>query len=55
MIPNMELRLTQNSFTVRGAANWNRLPENLRKQSKIGIFKKLVRKWILENVSRFPD
>ena len=55
IIPTMELRLTQNSFTVRGAANWNRLPENVRRQLKIGIFKKLVRKWILENISRFPD
>ena len=55
IIPTMELRLTQNSFTVRGAANWNRLPENVRRQLKIGILKKLVRKWILENISRFPD
>ena len=55
MIPNLELRLTQKSFTIRGAGYWNRLPENIRKQSKIGIFKKLAQKWILENVPRFLD
>ena len=55
MIPNLELRLTQKSFTIRGADYWNRLPENIRKQSKIGIFKKLAQKWILENVPRFLD
>ena len=55
VIPNIDLRLTQNSFTLRGANSWNLLPLNLRKQSKIGSFKKLARKWICENVPRFLE
>ena len=55
MISNLELKLAQNSFTIRGADYWNRLPENIRKQEKIGTFKKLAKKWILENVPRFLD
>ena len=55
MIPNLELKLAQNSFTIRGADYWNRLPENIRKQEKIGTFKKLAKKRILKNVHRFLD
>ena len=55
IIPNLELVLTQNSFTMRGAENWNLLPHSLRKTTKIGCFKKFVRKWIMENVPRFLD
>ena len=54
-IPNIDLRLTQKSFTMRGAENWNSIPQNIRNQNKIGCFKKLVRKWITENVPRFIE
>ena len=55
IIPNMNLRLALNSFTIRGANSWNRLPLNVTKMEKIGPFKKLAKKWIVENVPRFLD
>ena len=55
IIPNVELRLTQKSFTMRAADNWNFIPQNIRNQNKIGCFKKLVRKWTTENVLRFIE
>ena len=53
MISNIELQLTQRSFTMRGSTNWNLLPLCVRKQEKIGNFKKLAKQWILSNIERF--
>ena len=54
IIPNLDLRVAQWSFTLRGAESWNLLPLSIRKQSKIGTFKKLAKYWIMGNVERFP-
>ena len=45
VIPNLDLRVTQRSFTMRASENWNLIPDIIRKVLKIGVFKKLVRKW----------
>ena len=55
VIPNTDLRLTQDSFTVRGASSWNILPLSIRRQAKIGNFKRLTRNWISENVPKFLE
>ena len=55
LIPNVQLRLTQNSFLIRGSTNWNQLPQHIRNQTKIGSFKMKVKKWIVENVQRFKE
>ena len=55
IIPNTKLGLTQKSFCYRGSANWNTLPEDLRKSVNIGTFKFGLKKWILQNIPRFPD
>ena len=54
IIPNLDLRLAQRSFTLRGSDSWNLLPSNIRNQSKIGSFKKLAKQWTLTHVERFP-
>ena len=54
IIPNLDLRVAQKSFSLRGAESWNQLPLNIREQPKIGFFKKLAKQWIQENVDRFP-
>ena len=54
-IPNLDLSIAQNSFSLRGPASWNLLPLSTREQSKISTFKKLAKKWILENVDRFLE
>ena len=54
IIPNLELRVTQRSFTMRGATSWNLLPPIVRNQPKLGTFKKLAKQWILANIERFP-
>ena len=55
MIPNVKLRLTQRSFTVRGAESWNLLPLNVQKSVNLGQFKKLSKGWILANIPRFLE
>ena len=55
IIPNKDIRLTQNSFTMRGAESWNSLPEDMRKCPKLSNFKKLVKVWISKNVPRFLE
>ena len=53
IVDNIKLGLVRNSFTYRGALQWNRLPPALRVEPKIGTFKKNLKKWILENITRF--
>ena len=55
LIPNLNLKIAQDSFTVRGAASWNLLPLSIREQTKIGIFKKLMKSWVLDNISMFLE
>ena len=55
IIPNKDIRLTQNSFTMRGAESWNSLPEDMRKCPKLSNFKKFVKVWIAKNVPRFLE
>ena len=55
IIPNIDLGLARKSFTFRGADQWNLLPCSLRTTSKIGEFKKKLRKWIMDNIPRFLD
>ena len=47
------LKLARNGFVYRGSRNWNSLPCDIRKIGKLKLFKTKVKKWILENVSRF--
>ena len=55
IIPNWDLSLGQKSFRIRGAEDWNKLPLFVRTQPNIGSFKRLAKKWILENVKKFPE
>ena len=55
IIPNCGLSLATKSFSYRGARTWNQLPENLRKTSKISIYKNGLKKWIHEKIPRFVD
>ena len=55
IVPNIKLGLTQKSFCFRGSDNWNSLPESLRTCVKIGTFKLGLKKWVLQNTSRFQD
>ena len=55
IVQNSRLGLYRNSFTYRGSILWNRLPKDMRKEVKIGTFKKEVKTWIKENVTRFDD
>ena len=55
LIPNLDLGLAQKSFTIRGAESWNKLPEYIRNQSKISIFKKTAKNWIVLNIPKFIE
>ena len=55
IVENIKLGLVRNSFTFRGAIQWNNLPQTLRTEMKIGIFKKALKKWVFENIPRFKD
>ena len=53
IVENIKLGLVRKSFTFRGAIQWNKLPPDLRREPKIGKFKKRLRDWIGENIERF--
>ena len=55
IVTNTELTLAKKSFTFRGAQLWNSLPDQIRKNVKIGGFKKACRKWVKESIPRFLD
>ena len=55
LIPNLDLTLARYSFSIRAAENWNTIPLKIRSNLKIGFFKKLAKKWVLDNVPRFLD
>ena len=55
IIPNLDLKLAQKSFTLRGADSWNKVPISIRQNAKIGLFKRQLRKWVYENIPRFLD
>ena len=55
IIPNTNLTLAKNSYCYRGAAQWNSLPEYIRKTKKIGQFKSSLKKWINLNVPQFVE
>ena len=55
VVQNTRLTLLKKSFTIRGACNWNALPENIRNISQISLFKKEIKVWIKQHVPRFLD
>ena len=55
IIPNITMRLAQDSFSMRGAESWNSIPLAIRRNVKIGSFKTQVKKWINENVQQFLE
>ena len=54
VLDKTNLTLARNGFIYRGSMNWNSLPPDIRKLKKLKSFKTEVKKWILENVTRFP-
>ena len=55
IVPNTNLGLARKSFSFRGCQQWNQLPQSLRSTVKISIFKKNLRQWVLNNISRFIE
>jgi hypothetical protein len=53
IMKNTQLGLYRDSFVFRVSVLWNRLPNDLRKETKIKKFKKGVRSWVDDNVARF--
>ena len=55
IVQNTKLTLAQKSFKIRGACHWNALPAGIRSIQEIGAYKKEVKTWIKQHVSRFLD
>ena len=53
IIPQSNLTLYRKSFTYRGIQGWNKLPDDVKTIEKIGVFKKALRTWIFNEVSKF--
>ena len=53
IMKNTQLSLYRNSFVFRGSLLWNKLPREIRLETKMSPFKKHFRKWLLENIERF--
>ena len=54
ILDKTNLTLARNGFIYRGSKNWNSIPPDIRKLKKLKTFKTEAKKWILENVPRFP-
>ena len=50
IMKNTQLSLYRNSFVFRGSLLWNKLPREIRLETKMSQFKKHLRKWLLENI-----
>ena len=48
------LSISRSGFLYRGAKLWNQLPENLRSETKPGIFRSKLKDWIKMQVLRKP-
>ena len=53
IVENNKREVVRNSFTFRGSVQWNKLPINLRMESKISQFKLGLKKWVAEHIPRF--
>ena len=54
IMKNKQLGLYRNSFVFRRSLLWNKLPNEVRIETKIAKFKKGLRKWVFNNVARLP-
>ena len=52
--PRYRLNIAREGFVFRGATIFNKLDVNLRKETKLSIFKEGVRKWVKQNISIKP-
>ena len=55
MLQGWMLGATTQSFCFRGASGWNLLPREIRNENSMGIYKKRLKQWVLDNVPRFLD
>ena len=53
IVENNRSAVVRNSFTFRASEQWNKLPIDLRIETKIGQFKLKLKKWVAEQVPRF--
>ena len=53
IVPNSHLTLLKRSFVFRGSELWNRLPLTIRNLEKVSEFKKELKKWVTDNISKF--
>ena len=54
-IPNLKTRAGSNSFSARGPALWNSIPNDTRKIEQRGLFRKTIKKSILDNYEHKSD
>ena len=55
ILQNTQLTLARRSFIWRGSQQWNLLSVELRRSTKISLFKKGARSWVVENISQYLD
>ena len=48
------LSLTKSGFRVRASADWNLLPQDVRRSKDILCFKRSVRAWTIKNIPLYP-
>ena len=51
---NCTLSIARSGFLYRGSRLWNQLSLELRHETRIGVFKTKVRKWVLDHICRKP-
>ena len=53
IIPHSMLSLAMQSYCFRGSAEWNTLPQSIRRLEKLSKFKEELKKWIFLNIEAF--
>ena len=53
-VKSSKLSISRSGFVYRGGKIWNQLPKSLRSEKKLSVFKRLVKKWVTENIPKKP-
>ena len=54
-ISEPRLKFTEQEFTLKASREWNRYPDYIRHNNKLGSFKKQTKEWIKLQRHKEPD
>ena len=55
VVERTRIKFTERSFMWKTGMTWNELPESLRKEKSVAVFKTQLKRWIMNRRARVPD